>query len=44
MAPSENNRRARIYTLTAAGRTQLEVETQSWQQFALSMRRVLRTS
>lgn len=44
MAPSENNRRARIYTLTEAGRQQLEAETQSWEQFALSMRRVLRTT
>jgi PadR family transcriptional regulator PadR len=44
MAPSENNRRARIYTLTKAGREQLATETETWQQFALSMRRVLRTS
>jgi DNA-binding MarR family transcriptional regulator len=44
MAPSENNRRARIYTLTDAGRQQLEEETQTWEQFAASMRRVLRTT
>jgi transcriptional regulator len=44
MAPSENNRRARIYTLTEAGKQQLETETQTWEQFALSMRRVLRTA
>jgi PadR family transcriptional regulator, regulatory protein PadR len=44
MAPSENNRRARIYTLTEAGKQQLEAETQTWEQFALSMRRVLRTT
>jgi transcriptional regulator len=44
MAPSENNRRARIYTITKAGRRQLEEETASWEQFALSIRRVLRTS
>ena len=44
MAPSENNRRARIYTLTEAGKEQLEAETQLWEQFALSMRRVLRTT
>ncbi len=44
MAPSENNRRARIYTLTEAGRQQLETETESWDQFALSMRRVLRST
>ena len=44
MVPSENNRRARVYTLTAAGRRQLVSETESWEQFALSMRRVLRTT
>jgi DNA-binding MarR family transcriptional regulator len=44
MAPSENNRRARIYTLTKAGRRQLETETETWEQFAASMRRVLRTT
>src|SRR6186713_626348 len=41
MVPSENNRRARVYTLTAAGRRRLETERASWDQFALSMRRVL---
>ena len=44
MAPSENNRRARIYTLTKAGRRQLDAETAAWEQFALSMKRVLRSS
>jgi transcriptional regulator len=44
MAPSENNRRARIYTLTEAGRQQLETETETWEQFTLSMRRILRTT
>jgi transcriptional regulator len=44
MAPSENNRRARIYTLTEAGCQQLATETEAWDQFALSMRRVLRTT
>ena len=42
MTASENNRRARVYTLTASGRTRLESETASWEQFALSMKRVLR--
>jgi transcriptional regulator len=42
MTPSENNRRARVYTITAAGRRRLERERTSWEQFALSMRRVLR--
>lgn len=41
MKPSENNRRARVYTITATGRRRLEAETQSWEQFALSMKRVL---
>jgi PadR family transcriptional regulator len=41
MKPSENNRRSRLYTITAAGRRRLEAETQSWEQFALSMKRVL---
>jgi len=41
MKPSENNRRARVYTLTTAGRRRLETERESWEQFALSMRRVL---
>jgi len=29
---SENNRRARFYRLTRAGRKQLEVETRDWEQ------------
>jgi PadR family transcriptional regulator PadR len=41
MAASENNRRARVYTITAAGRRRLDAETRSWEQFALSMKRVL---
>ena len=41
MTPSENNRRARVYTLTRAGRRRLETESASWEQFALSMRRIL---
>jgi PadR family transcriptional regulator PadR len=44
MAPSENNRRARIYTLTKAGRQQLATEEETWEQFAASMRRILRTT
>lgn len=41
MKPSENNRRARVYTITAAGRRRLEAEANSWERFALSIRRVL---
>lgn len=44
MTPSENNRRARVYTLTPAGRRRLDAETAQWNQFAASMRRVLRAS
>jgi transcriptional regulator len=42
MTPSENNRRARVYTLTSAGRRRLETESATWEQFALSMRRILK--
>jgi hypothetical protein len=31
-----------VYTLTPAGRKRLAAETESWEQFALSMKRVLR--
>ncbi len=31
---SENNRRAKFYTLTAKGRSQLRVETATWTRFA----------
>jgi PadR family transcriptional regulator PadR len=31
---SENNRRARFYRLTAAGRKQLQTETRNWEQTA----------
>ncbi len=39
--PSENNRKARVYTITAAGRRRLDDEKASWEQFSLSIRRVL---
>jgi transcriptional regulator len=41
MTVSENNRRARVYTITTAGRRRLEAERKSWHQFALSIQRVL---
>ena len=41
MTPSENNRRARVYKLTANGRRRLENEVAGWEQFALSIKRVL---
>ena len=42
MTASENNRRARIYTITSAGRQRLNRETETWEAFVLSMRRILR--
>ena len=41
---SENNRRARYYALTRAGRRALGEETESWQRFAAAMDTVLRTT
>lgn len=38
---SENNRRAKFYRLTAAGRRQLAVETSKWDKFAGAVARVL---
>ena len=38
---SENNRRARFYTLTRAGRRQLQRETEGWQRMAGIMARLL---
>jgi PadR family transcriptional regulator len=38
---SENNRRARFYTLTRTGRRQLADETEEWQRFAAAVGRVL---
>jgi transcriptional regulator len=44
MTTSENNRKARLYRITAAGRRRLEAETENWQHFAESMRRALRAT
>jgi PadR family transcriptional regulator len=41
-ATSENNRRARYYTLTSKGRRQLQLETDHWQQLVRAIGRVLR--
>jgi transcriptional regulator len=38
---SENNRRARFYSLTRAGRTQLQREADDWQRIAGIMARLL---
>lgn len=39
---SENNRRARFYQLTAAGRKQLETETANWEQVSAAINLVLK--
>jgi len=41
---SDNNRRARYYRLTAAGRKQLAQETASWEEFVLAVTRILQTA
>lgn len=40
---TENNRRARYYRLTRAGRRALGEETESWRRFAAAVEVVLRT-
>ena len=39
---SENNRKARFYSLTDAGMRQLEVEQEEWQQLQRAVGRILR--
>ena len=39
---SENNRKAKFYSLTKAGRTRLQAETANWERVAGVMGRVLR--
>jgi PadR family transcriptional regulator len=39
--PSENNRRAKYYTLTRAGRKQLGEETAQWNRIAVAIARAL---
>ena len=41
---TDNNRRARYYRLTAAGRRALHEERESWKRFAAGLDAVLRTS
>ncbi len=38
---TENNRRAKYYSLTTAGKKQLEAETLEWERFASVMARML---
>ena len=39
---SDNNRKARFYALTAAGRKQLEAETANWKQVSAAINLVLK--
>ena len=41
---SENNRRARFYAITAAGRRQLAARTEDWERIASVMTRLLQLS
>ena len=41
---SENNRRARFYSLTRRGRARLQAETERWEQLAALLRRFLKPS
>ncbi|PYU81027.1 MAG: PadR family transcriptional regulator [Acidobacteria bacterium] len=41
---SENNRKAKFYSLTRAGRKQLEEEAESWDRMSAVINRVLRTT
>ena len=41
---SENNRRAKFYRLTKAGRKQLEVETKRWDRISVAITQALETS
>ncbi len=44
MAVSENNRKARIYSLTPAGRKRLDAESADWREFSLAIRRLMQQS
>ncbi|MFN7930820.1 MAG: PadR family transcriptional regulator [Blastocatellia bacterium] len=41
---SDNNRQAKYYELTRAGRKQLEAETQHWERLSTAVRQVLEAS
>ena len=41
--PSDNNRRARFYSLTRSGRKRLEVETGNWERIAAAIALVLKS-
>jgi PadR family transcriptional regulator, regulatory protein PadR len=41
---SEKNRRAKYYTLTKAGRKQLEAEAAGWERMTLAIARIMQTA
>jgi PadR family transcriptional regulator, regulatory protein PadR len=41
---SENNRRAKVYSVTAAGRRRLSAERDTWQRFAGALAAILKTT
>jgi transcriptional regulator len=41
---SENNRRAKYYTLTKAGRKQLGVENEGWDRLCLAIRQIMQSA
>jgi DNA-binding PadR family transcriptional regulator len=41
---SENNRRAKYYRLTAAGKRQLKLETEQWERIALAITSALQAT
>jgi transcriptional regulator len=41
---SDNNRKARFYSLTSAGRKQLEAETANWERLATAINLILKTT
>jgi len=41
---SENNRRAKFYKLTNAGRKQLEAESDNWERISRAITRILQTA
>jgi len=41
---SENNRRARFYKLTRAGRKQLQLEESNWEYLSIAVRKILEAS
>jgi PadR family transcriptional regulator PadR len=43
-AATENNRRARYYELTSAGRKQLETETANWRRLTATINQILETA